>query len=135
MRKVNKMDKIEQYRKKHLRNVDIGHKLEDMLELQKTFGKKFVDFGNLTIQEKERWTKEFIVCCMDEMSEILNWTSWKHWKQASYPVNEIELKYEIIDLWHFVMSLMLVWEMDAKEIYSMYLAKNRENHNRQMKGY
>ena len=109
--------------------------LEEMFDLQKRFGGRFVDFDKLTVKGREIWTKEFAVCCMDELSEVLNWTNFKHWKKPVYPVNELELKYELVDLWHFVISLMLVWKMSPEELFSMYIAKNRENHNRQKRGY
>ena len=109
--------------------------LDEMFAMQERFGGRFVDFKNLTVRQRERWTKEFVVCCMDELSEVLNWCNWKHWKKKSYPVDEVELKYELVDLWHFVMSLMLVWGMGPEDLFSMYRVKMHENVNRQKRGY
>jgi hypothetical protein len=114
---------------------DFKDMLHRMFELQEQFGSKFIPFQNSTVQEKEKWTKELIVCCMDELTEILNCTNHRHWKKPVYPLPELELKYELIDLWHFVMSLMILWGIKPQDLYTMYLAKNRENHNRQAKGY
>jgi dimeric dUTPase (all-alpha-NTP-PPase superfamily) len=128
------MKEVESYRQQILDDTNIGGKLEKIMEKQKEFGSKFCKFGELTLDEKQKWTKEFVLCCLDELSEILNQQNWKHWKKPE-PVDEIEMKYELIDLLHFLISMMLVWEMDANEVYSMYLAKNKENNLRQRRGY
>jgi hypothetical protein len=110
--------------------------LDEMFSLQKKFGERFVAFDKLSVQGKEQWTKEFLLCLMDEGSEVLNWTRWKHWKKYDVEkVNEVELKYELVDMLHFLLSLMLVWGMTAEECFSMYVVKNRENHSRQKGGY
>lgn len=109
--------------------------LDEMFDLQKKFGSKFVPFGHLSLKGRERWTKEFLLCLIDESCEVLNWTRWKHWKRYDESVDELELKYELVDMLHFLLSLMLVWGMTAEECFSMYVAKNRENHSRQMEGY
>jgi len=131
------MKEVEKYRRTMIINGinDLKvEKLEEIMAKQKQFGSKFCKFGKLTLQEKEKWTKEFILCCMDELSEVLNQVSWKHWKKP-IAVDSVEVKYELVDLLHFLISLMLVWEMDADEVYTMYLAKNKENHERQNRGY
>jgi len=55
--------------------------LKEMLSMQKRFGQKFVNFDQLTSKGKIKWTKEFIICMMDEMSEVLNWMPWKRMLQ------------------------------------------------------
>lgn len=122
-------------------------KLEEIFKYQELFGSKFCIFktyntklksqtlSKIVLEEKERWTKEFIVCCFDELSEILNWTNWKHWKSKKYPIDETQIKYEIIDLLHFVISLALLYGMTADEMYKKYMIKNKENFNRQKRGY
>ncbi len=126
-------------KKQKMKNLKIiktrNKSLANLLDAQYNFGKQFCDFKNLTLEEKEKWTKEFILCCSNELNEILDWINWKHWKTNKKKVNIIEVKYEIIDLLHFVLSLMLVWDMDEKEIFDLYFTKNKENFERQKKGY
>jgi dimeric dUTPase (all-alpha-NTP-PPase superfamily) len=105
------------------------------MELQFKFGSKFCKFNKLNTHEKEQWTKEFCLCIIDEISEVLNWINWKHWKKKRYPIDELNLKYELIDLMHFILSLMLIWKMTPEDVFTMYLIKNQENHNRQLNGY
>ena len=110
-------------------------RLERLLELQKTFGKRFVNWDKLSIADQENWTKEFIVCCISELNEILAETNWKHWKSTHKELDHKKIKFEIIDLLHFILSLMVLWKMDATEVFDMYIEKNLENIKRQENGY
>lgn len=109
--------------------------LDTIVEAQKKFEEKFIDFDNLTIEKREKWTKELIVCCIDELTELLNWTNWKHWKKQKTKVSPLEIRYETIDILHFLISIMLVWDMDAKMIFTMYVTKMRENMRRRDSNY
>jgi len=106
--------------------------LQKLLDLQKSFGQKFCNFDNLTDEEKVKWTKEFMICMQSEMTEMLEGLPWKHWKQYSdFKINLPELQYEIIDLLHFYLSICLIWGIDAKKMYRLYLSKNKQNFKRQ----
>jgi len=132
------MAKVELERKHMLASWGPEHfmnMLDKMFNLQKKFAKQFINFGNLSVQEKEKWTKELLIALMEEGFEMLNWTNHKHWRKPVYPVNEMELKYELIDMLHFLLNLMILWGMTAEECFSMYIAKNKENHERQKRGY
>jgi dimeric dUTPase (all-alpha-NTP-PPase superfamily) len=134
------MSHVEEARQQMLQDWKVGDErhftnmLDEMMSLQKQFGSKFCDFDKLTDNEKKVWTKEYILCLIDEVSELMNQIQFKHWKKSE-DINETEVKYELIDMMHFLLSLMLVWKMDPIEVFSMYVAKNRENFNRQKGGY
>ncbi len=40
-----------------------------------------------------------------ECAELINYTNWKWWKQEEIKIDDIKM--EIIDIWHFGMSIML----------------------------
>lgn len=72
--------------------------------------------------------------------------SWKPWKVKNKdflngklsdlsPSDLKELKMELIDIQHFLFNLMLSVGMTSEEIYNFYLAKNKENINRQANNY
>jgi len=73
--------------------------------------------------------------------------AWKWWKKDNKGIMEemtinelsdrdkIELKMEIVDQFHFFMNQMIKVGMTGSELFSMYMAKNEENHNRQNNGY
>ncbi|MGH1601439.1 dUTPase [Campylobacter majalis] len=46
-------------------------------------------------------------CIYMECAELIDSFAWKHWKAISSPTDEQNLRIEIVDIWHFVMSLML----------------------------
>ena len=134
------MQKVEEQRQELLKNWSVGgerhftNMLDEMMSMQKKFGGIFIDFDRLDLEQKERWTKEMVLAILDELSEVLGQINWKHWKNEQ-PVDETEVKYELIDLWHFLMNLMLIWKMTPKDVFSMYVTKNRENYKRQESNY
>lgn len=71
---------------------------------------------------------------------------WKRWKSAfeSYgdkkfsdlsPDDQLECKFEIIDMLHFFLNYAISVGMTSEEMYNMYMAKNEENRARQQRGY
>jgi hypothetical protein len=71
---------------------------------------------------------------------------WKKWKTAysEYadkkfsdlsPADQLECKFEIIDMLHFFMNYAISVGMTSQEMYNMYMAKNEENRARQLCGY
>ena len=47
----------------------------------------------------------------------------------------MELKYEVVDMFHFAINFAVSIGMTGSEFFSMYLSKNQENHKRQQNGY
>lgn len=87
------------------------------------------------VKEKEYQTKDTILAITSEMSELMDWINWKHWKKAEYPINETEIKFEIMDILHFVINLCIIWDMKPQDIYNYFMSKTEENINRQKRGY
>ncbi|KEA45994.1 dUTPase [Campylobacter mucosalis] len=46
-------------------------------------------------------------CIYMECAELIDSFAWKHWKSISAPTDEQNLRVEVVDIWHFVMSLAL----------------------------
>lgn len=46
-------------------------------------------------------------CIYMECAELIDSFAWKHWKSISAPADWDNVKVEVIDIWHFVMSLLL----------------------------
>ena len=59
----------------------------------------------------------------------------KPWKRTQKEVNVKELKFEMIDMQHFLNSLYDIWGMDRDEVLKYYIAKNEENCDRVRRGY
>lgn len=46
-------------------------------------------------------------CIYMECAELIDSFAWKHWKNISAPIDTHNVVIEIVDIWHFVMSLVL----------------------------
>ncbi|MEC8329690.1 MAG: dUTP diphosphatase, partial [Verrucomicrobiota bacterium] len=44
-------------------------------------------------------------------------------------------KVEVVDLFHFLISIAQVLGMSPEDVYEAYVKKNKVNHNRQERGY
>lgn len=114
----------------------MGDKLDLIMDLQMAFMKRLgIEPKTMPLAERERMTKEMVLAMYDELSEVLNWTNWKPWKKTRTEVDQHEIRFEIIDLLHFLLELAAVWGMTADDIAAYYIAKNRENMRRQDDGY
>ena len=71
---------------------------------------------------------------------------WKRWKKAYAGFaskkfrdlsesDQLECKFEIIDILHFFMNMATSIGMTSQEMYNMYMSKNQENRDRQARGY
>ena len=78
-----------------------------MLQLQQqlndsTNGEKWTD--GITKNGKEiNWKR----CIYMECAEMIDSFSWKHWKNISQEPDWDNLKIEVVDVWHFIMSLAI----------------------------
>ena len=71
---------------------------------------------------------------------------WKPWKsdfvakQETYikdmsDKDQLEIKFEMIDILHFMLNMFIALGMDSEEIFKLYFLKNAENFARQDNGY
>lgn len=65
-----------------------------------------------------------------EIDEIRREINWKWWKNPK-PVDMPRLQSEVIDLWHFLVSLSQTVGLMPQDVLDAYKAKNAENHARQ----
>lgn len=123
-----------------------GNWLQYLFDQQRTFSDRFIHFDkfaeevakakNARKDPRVKWTEDFIACISNELEELREWLPWKHWRQyEDFQLNEKEIKYELIDILHFLLDLFLVWGMTPEEIMRMYIAKMQQNIERQESGY
>lgn len=110
--------------------------LKLIFEMQEKFNIKFIDRKKLNKQERLLWTMKFKTAMDCEMAELMEQLQYKWWKQyVGQDVDFIEAKYEIVDMFHFLVSIALLWGMDAEEFFAIYQSKMTENINRQKRNY
>lgn len=140
-----------------LGNIDT---LSNLMDLQKSiqeqvYGYNFEALQNGPLSELKKfidWNEEAI---RDEQREFANALGgihthkdslWKNWKSKHKEANAkslkdlspeelLELKFEGIDILHFIFNIFNSIGIDGKELFNMYHAKNIENKNRQVRGY
>jgi dimeric dUTPase (all-alpha-NTP-PPase superfamily) len=110
-------------------------KLYHLFDLQRDLNIRCgVYLGDLTDEEKAEWTLKYTRAMSQEISELIDSVPWKWW--AKYQkFDEQNAKVEIVDLFHFLISLAQVYGMSADDVYQAYLKKNAVNHARQDSGY
>ncbi len=83
------------------------HKLEEMFLLQKqlndsTNGKNW-ELGENKYGKEINWLR----CIHMEVSELIESTPWKHWKNINSAPDMNNIHVELVDIWHFLMSYIL----------------------------
>lgn len=100
-------------------------------ELNERIGVKLTD---LTEEEKSYWVLNYTRAMQQELAELTDSVPWKWW--AKYQkLDEQNARVEVIDLFHFLVSLAQTLGMSAEDVYEAYLKKNKVNHQRQDSGY
>jgi len=110
-------------------------KLEEIFRMQDLLNKKIgVDLANLSPDEKTKWALNYSRAMSQELAELIDSFPWKWW--AKYQkVDEQNARVEVVDLFHFLVSLAQTLGMTAEDIYQGYVKKNEVNHKRQDSGY
>ena len=104
------------------------------------------------------WLRDNKIALDDEFREVVDalpgmnlpekersalWKKWKanHLKLREKDISELEpnelkeLKFELIDMWHFFMNMMLGLRISSKELFTYYYYKNLENIRRYNSNY
>jgi len=117
-------------------------KLEHIFYLQFKLQKKLGVIKQIkNDSDKQQFINLNILAIFEEAVEIIKESAYKNpkvikfgWKKGQF-FNEENFKAEIIDLFHFLVNLCLVVNMDADEFYNRYCIKNIKNINRKNEGY
>ena len=83
---------------------------------------------------KTKWVLNYSRAMQQEIAELIDSVPWKWW--AKYQeFDEQNARVEVVDLFHFLISLAQVLGMSADDILNAYVKKNKVNHERQDSGY
>jgi len=111
-------------------------RLAALLDLQKSLQEEcyHTDFSGMDNESRIAFIRQNVLALEDELHEALREVGWKSWAKTKY-VHQTRLQEELTDALHFMLSLMLAANMDADDVYTRYLIKNRINRQRQEEGY
>jgi dimeric dUTPase (all-alpha-NTP-PPase superfamily) len=84
--------------------------------------------------EKVKWILNYTRAMQQELAELVDSVPWKWW--AKYQkFDEQNARVEIVDLFHFLVSLAQTMGLSAEDVYQGYVKKNQVNFQRQETGY
>ncbi|MEM5645605.1 dUTPase [Bacillus cereus] len=104
-------------------------KLTELFTLQSDLDNRIISKRNIE-KSLDEWVVGITLAMESEIDEIRREVNWKWWKNEK-PIDKEALQGEVIDMWHFLISLSLKCDLSAEDVYRIYLEKNRENHARQ----
>lgn len=110
-------------------------KLDEIFKLQEELNQRIgVNTREMDDEEQAKWLLNYSRAMQQEMAELIDSVPWKWW--AKYQeFDKQNAKVEVVDMFHFLVSMAQVLGMEASDIYEAYLKKNKVNHNRQESGY
>ncbi len=110
-------------------------KLDKIFEMQDVLNQRIgVVTDQLSEEDKTKWVLNYTRAMQQELAELIDSVPWKWW--AKYQdFDEQNAKVEIVDLFHFLISLAQVMGMTPEDVYEAYVKKNAVNHQRQENGY
>jgi len=122
-------------RKRYEGTMTQADKLDEIFRMQEVLNKKIgVDLSNLSPEDKTKWALNYSRAMTQEIAELIDSFPWKWW--AKYQkIDEQNARVEVVDLFHFLVSLAQTLGMTAQDIYDGYVKKNEVNHKRQESGY
>ncbi len=77
-----------------------------------------------TFEEQSRQTKEFVLCIMSELDELLRAIKWKSHRRTNVKPNVDQIRNELTDIWKYLISLALVWKVSPEDMLRDYWRKS-----------
>jgi len=135
-------DKVDLSKIKVDDDIKLSMLLDEQRRLMKVIGvrlglKELIEH-NWDNDTKTKWLLKMLDCLHSEIEEFRDGLKWKHWKEYkdySFEKELPELKYEAVDMLHFLLEIFIFLEMTPTEIGKYYLSKNQQNQERQANGY
>jgi dimeric dUTPase (all-alpha-NTP-PPase superfamily) len=85
-------------------------------------------------EEQTKWLLNYSRAVSQEMAELIDSVPWKWW--AKYQKFDAQnARVEVVDLFHFLISMAQVLGMSADDVFNAYVKKNEVNFKRQDSGY
>lgn len=110
-------------------------KMSEMFALQKELNQRIgVDTDTLDDDGRVQWILNYSRALSQELAELIDSVPWKWW--AKYQTfDKQNAQVEVVDLFHFLISLAQAVGLSADDVYELYTKKNKVNHQRQDSGY
>jgi dimeric dUTPase (all-alpha-NTP-PPase superfamily) len=109
--------------------------LRELFRMQQALNERIgVHTATMSEEEKTKWVLNYCRAMSQELAELTDSVPWKWW--AKYQkFDEQNARVEVVDLFHFLISLAQVLGMSADDVFNAYSKKNEVNFKRQESGY
>lgn len=109
--------------------------LRELWRMQDALNKRIgVQTEAMSDDEKTKWLLNYSRAMTQEIAELVDSVPWKWW--ANYQkFDEQNARVEVVDLFHFLISMAQVLGMSADDVFNSYIKKNEVNFKRQETGY
>ena len=96
-------------------------KFENIFELQDQLNRRIgVEMDKMNDEQRCKWILNYVRAMQQELAELTDSVPWKWW--AKYQdFDKQNAKVEIVDLFHFLISLAQVMGMSADDVFQAYL--------------
>jgi len=110
-------------------------KFEELFRMQQSLNERIgVRTSGMSEEEQIRWVLNYTRAMTQEIAELTDSVPWKWW--AKYQKFDAQnARVEVVDLFHFLISLAQVLGMSADDVFNAYVKKNEINFKRQESGY
>ena len=128
---------------KDIQETVYGYNFDELRNKPLNEFRQFFDWNYHAIQDELRETFDALGGIKDGIGNGV-WKPWKksyHEQAPKMTFNELsdsdkkELQMELIDIQHFLFNMMLAAGLTPQDLMNMYFAKNKENRERQKRGY
>jgi len=109
--------------------------LRELFRMQRALNERIgVRTEGMSTEDKTKWLLNYCRAMSQEIAELTDSVPWKWW--AKYQkFDEQNARVEVVDLFHFLISLAQVLGMSADDVFQAYVRKNEVNFARQQTGY
>lgn len=109
--------------------------LRELFRMQKALNERIgVKTEGMSEAERIQWVLNYCRAMSQEIAELTDSVPWKWW--AKYQKFDAQnARVEVVDLFHFLISLAQVLGLSADEVFQAYVKKNEVNFKRQEAGY
>src|ERR1017187_9590736 len=109
--------------------------LRELFRMQAALNRRIgVRTEGMSAEDKTKWLLNYCRAMSQEIAGLTDSVPWKWW--AKYQkFDEQNARVEVVDLFHFLISLAQVLGMSADDVFNAYIRKNEVNFKRQETGY
>ena len=109
--------------------------LRELFRMQQALNERIgVRTPDMNDEEKTKWLLNYCRAMSQEIAELTDSVPWKWW--AKYQKFDLQnARVEVVDLFHFLISLAQTLGMSADDVFDAYVKKNEVNFKRQEGGY